>query len=233
MATKKQVEEFIKEIAPYAQKAYQQIGKVKPSICIGMACVESAYGTSGIMRRHNAFFGQKVGTGKTATRYWSGKFFTSKTSEEYTVGTHTIIKAAFRAYDSMEQCVFNFYELLNSPLYKRVTADAHYSTQMKQIKTCGYMTSSTEVNSVLSLIETYNLTMYDNVDRKRSTIRINSRGEDVTHLQLLLTKLGYDPGKVDGIFGSKTENALKKYQSDNGLDPDGIAGPKAWKSLGE
>ena len=35
-----------------------------PGICIGMACIESAYGTSKIMRNHNAFLGQKVGSGK-------------------------------------------------------------------------------------------------------------------------------------------------------------------------
>ena len=98
MATEKQIKDFIKEIAPYAQKAYKELGKVLPSVCIGMACVESAYGTSKIMREHHAFFGQKVGSGKTATKYWQGAFFTSKTKEEYTVGTHTVITSAFRAY---------------------------------------------------------------------------------------------------------------------------------------
>lgn len=161
MATESQIKTFIEEIAPCAQYAYKQLGKVLPSICIGMACVESAYGTSKIMRQHNAFLGQKCGTGKTATKYWDKTFFTSKTSEEYTVGVHTIINAAFRSYSSMQQCVLNYYELLNSKLYSRVLPDVDYVTQMKQIKLCGYMTSSTEVNSVISVIEKYNLTRFD------------------------------------------------------------------------
>lgn len=162
MASTTQIKKFIAEIAPCAQKAYKTLGKVKPSVCIGMACVESGYGTAGSCK-HHSYLGQKVGTGKTATKYWSGNFFTSKTSEEYTVGTHTIITAAFRAYDSMQQCVLNYYELLNTSLYARVLASSDYATQMQQIKTCGYMTSSTEVNSVLQIIKTYDLTQYDDV----------------------------------------------------------------------
>lgn len=159
--TTAQAKAFIKEIAPSAQKAYKELGKVLPSVCIGMAMVESGAGTSKIMRKYNAFLGHKVGSGKTAKKYWNGKFFVARTKEEYTIGTHTVIKDAFRAFDSIEQCVFNFYELLNTSLYKRVLSGVDYKTQMSQIKACGYMTSSTEVNSVISLIDKYDLTKYD------------------------------------------------------------------------
>ena len=158
-----QAKAFIQEIAPSAQKAYKELGKVLPSVCIGMAIVESGAGTSSIMRKYNAFLGHKVGSGKTATKYWSGKFFVARTKEEYTVGTHTVIKDAFRAFDNIEQCVFNFYELLNTSLYKGVQSGVDYKTQMSQIKKCGYMTSSTEVNSVINRINKYDLTKYDNI----------------------------------------------------------------------
>ena len=158
---KEQALEFIDMLAPIAQKAFNNIGKILPSVCIAMAIVESNCGQSNIMKKNNALLGQKVGTGKTAKKYWSCKFFVSRTKEEYTVGTHTIIKSAFRAYDSVEQCVFNYYELLNTSLYKKVVSNVDYKTQMQQIKDCGYMTSSTEVNSVISIIEKYNLTIYD------------------------------------------------------------------------
>lgn len=160
MATEAQVQKFIEEIAPCAQKAYKELGKVKPSVCIAMACVESGYGTAGSCK-YNSFLGQKVGTGKTATKYWDGTFFSSKTKEEYTIGVHTTITSAFRSYKSMEQCVFNYYELLNTSLYSRVKSGVSYSEQMKQIKACGYMTSSKEVNSVISIIQKYNLSSYD------------------------------------------------------------------------
>lgn len=173
---KEQALEFIDMLAPIAQKAFINIGKILPSICIAMAIVESNCGQSNIMKKNNALLGQKVGTGKTAKKYWSGKFFVSRTKEEYTVGTHTIIKSAFRAYDSIEQCVFNYYELLNTSLYKKVVSNVDYKTQIQQIKDCGYMTSSTEVNSVISIIEKYNLTIYDTKNDSENIIEkeINS-----------------------------------------------------------
>ena len=173
---KEQALEFIDMLAPIAQKAFNNIGKILPSICIAMAIVESNCGQSNIMKKNNALLGQKVGTGKTAKKYWSGKFFVSRTKEEYTVGTHTIIKSAFRAYDSVEQCVFNYYELLNTSLYKKVVSNVDYKTQIQQIKDCGYMTSSTEVNSVISIIEKYNLTVYNTKNDSENSIEkeINS-----------------------------------------------------------
>lgn len=154
--------EFIEKIAPMCQDAYKVIGKVKPSVAIAMACVECAYGRAGSVK-YNSLFGFKVGSGKTATKYWSGKSFNSKTKEEYTPGTHTTISANFRSYDSWQQCVYNFYELLNTSLYKRVLKDSSYEEQMKQIKECGYMTSSTEVDTVIKIIKSNNLTQYDDL----------------------------------------------------------------------
>ena len=160
MASATQIATFIEQIAPCAQYAYKLLGKVKPSVCIGMACCECAYGTAGSVKYHS-YLGHKVGSGKTATKYWNGTFVKLKTKEEYTVGTHTVIVDAFRTYESMQQCVLNFYELLNTSVYSKVKADADYRTQMAQIKACAYMTSSTEVNTVISIIEKYNLTKYD------------------------------------------------------------------------
>ena len=234
MATSTQINNFINEIAPYAQEAYKTLGKVLPSVCIGMACIESAYGTSRIMRNHNAYFGQKVGSGKTATRYWSGKFFTSKTSEEYTVGSHTIIKAAFRAYDSMKQSVFNYYELLNTKLYSRVMSGVDYRTQMQQIKACGYMTSSTEVNSVINLIQRYNLTRFDSAtSNTRPTLKKGSKSDAVKALQIFLNLNGYQCGSADGIFGSKTETAVRAFQKAHPEcgTADGIVGKKTWQVI--
>lgn len=156
---KQQIQAFIAQIAPICQRAYRDLGKVLPSVAIGMACVECGYGTAGSCK-HHSYLGHKVGTGKTATKYWGGRFFVSKTQEEYTVGVQTI-KAAFRAYDSMEQCVYNFYELLNTSLYSRVKGGVSYSEQMRQIKACSYMTSSKEVNSVIKIIQNNNLSSYD------------------------------------------------------------------------
>lgn len=238
MASATTIATFIERIAPCAQNSFQKLGKVKPSICIAMACVESAYGTAGSCK-HNSFLGQKVGTGKTAKKFWDGTFFKSKTMEEYTVGTHTPIVDAFRSYRDMQQCTDNYYELLNTGLYSRVKADADYITQMKQIKACGYMTSSTEVNSVLSIIQKYNLTKYDfnsgvvtgNPYRLTSTLmKVGSKGESVKWLQYALNEKGASL-VVDGKFGDATERAVRTYQDLKGLTVDGIAGKNTIAAL--
>lgn len=243
MATKAQICNFIKFIAPDVQEAYRKLGKVKPSVCIGMACVESGAGTSKLMSKHNALWGQKVGTGKTATKHWGGKFFVAKTKEEYTVGQHTVIKDAFRSYDSVLQGALNYYELLNTSLYKKVLADSDYESQMRQIKECGYMTSSTEVNSVLKYIRDYNLTQYDNVTGEASPapdpkpdmgacpyeqpaldLKFTMIGKEVKWGQWQLCRHGYEV-KIDGCFGPKTRAAVIQFQKDHNLVPDAIVGP--------
>ena len=56
-------------------------------------------------------------------------------------------------------------------------------------------------------------------------LRKGSRGEDVKTLQKLLHLY------VDGVFGKITEEAVKKFQRENGLCDDGIVGEKTWAIL--
>lgn len=57
-------------------------------------------------------------------------------------------------------------------------------------------------------------------------LAIGSRGDEVKKLQQHLIDSGYDIGSygLDGVYGNDTANAVKKYQKDNGLTVDGIAG---------
>lgn len=52
-------------------------------------------------------------------------------------------------------------------------------------------------------------------------------------LQGALIRRGYDLGKsgADGVRGKLTDAALKAFQEDNGLTPDGVDGPETWKRL--
>ena len=50
------------------------------------------------------------------------------------------------------------------------------------------------------------------------------RGDDVAELQRRLGRLGFDAGRVDGIFGPLTARALAEFQRNSGLHPDGICG---------
>lgn len=59
-----------------------------------------------------------------------------------------------------------------------------------------------------------------------------SRGQEVRNIQTRLSNWGYNPGYVDGIYGAKTEAAVKRFQRNNGLTPDGIAGPATLAKIG-
>ena len=58
-----------------------------------------------------------------------------------------------------------------------------------------------------------------------------STGDEVRKLQNRLTELGYLSGAADGNFGTGTQTAVKKFQEDNKLDADGIAGKMTQEML--
>jgi N-acetylmuramoyl-L-alanine amidase len=57
------------------------------------------------------------------------------------------------------------------------------------------------------------------------------RGDDVRALQGRLNLLGFDPGREDGIFGDQTAQAVRDFQLNVGLRPDGIVGPSTTDAL--
>lgn len=58
------------------------------------------------------------------------------------------------------------------------------------------------------------------------------RGDDVERLQLALTYLGFDPGDVDGVYGTKTDKALRDFQAYASAMKQGICDDAARKVLG-
>jgi peptidoglycan hydrolase-like protein with peptidoglycan-binding domain len=55
----------------------------------------------------------------------------------------------------------------------------------------------------------------------------------VRELQTRLSRLGYRPGPVDGLFGAQTQAAVQWFQIKHGLTPDGVAGPETLSLLRE
>jgi g-D-glutamyl-meso-diaminopimelate peptidase len=63
------------------------------------------------------------------------------------------------------------------------------------------------------------------------TISLGSTGPDVRAAQSILNRAGYNAGVVDGIFGTRTYQAIVAFQRNNGLAADGIVGPATWSVL--
>ena len=62
--------------------------------------------------------------------------------------------------------------------------------------------------------------------------KMGSRGTEVRNIQSRLKSWGYYNGSVDGIYGTKTRNAVIKFQKAHSLTADGIAGPRTLEKIG-
>ena len=62
--------------------------------------------------------------------------------------------------------------------------------------------------------------------------RQGSTGDAVRTIQTKLKNWGYFSGTIDGIYGPKTEEAVKYFQRKNGLTADGVVGPATLRALG-
>ncbi|MBQ7978104.1 MAG: peptidoglycan-binding protein [Clostridia bacterium] len=71
----------------------------------------------------------------------------------------------------------------------------------------------------------------NNLTPEATTLRRGSFGEEVRYLQQKLYSKLYPVGTIDGIFGSNTANAVKDFQSENGLVSDGIVGKNTWSAI--
>lgn len=71
------------------------------------------------------------------------------------------------------------------------------------------------------------------VEVKIPVLKNGANGGPVEALQAILAGYGYDLGRtgVDGSFGPVTESAVRRYQSRNALQTDGIVGPATWRKL--
>ncbi|MDE7089678.1 MAG: glucosaminidase domain-containing protein, partial [Prevotella sp.] len=166
MATKKQVEDFIKRIAPIAQE--KASGRAKwslPSVCIAQCCCESAYGTSPKMMNANAILGIKVGKSKVHFgTAWKDKAYSTQTKECYDGKTYVNITDMFRAYDDISNAIEDYYDMLAfCSRYRGCINQADPKTCITAIKNGGYATSPTYVNTIMSIINKYNLMQFDSV----------------------------------------------------------------------
>lgn len=89
---------------------------------------------------------------------------------------------------------------------------------------------------LIAITLTTSICIYKKYEEQNATIealsKYGSRGSEVTQIQTKLKRWGYYTGSVDGIYGSQTVSAVKKFQQKNGLTVDGIAGTKTLNAMG-
>ena len=85
---------------------------------------------------------------------------------------------------------------------------------------------------IVTLIATFIVTLLFENNVVEALSKYGSRGSEVSTIQEKLKRWGYYTGNVDGIYGSQTVAAVKKFQQKNGLTVDGIAGTKTLSAMG-
>ena len=167
MATKAQVNEFIKKVAPIVQKYAKQYNYKVVSPIIAQACLESGYGQSSLAYKYHNYFGMKCGSS------WKGKSVNLMTKEEYSPGVITNIRDNFRVYNSLDEGIKGYFEFISYSRYdnlKKASSPVEYLTLIKQD---GYATASKYVEDNMAVVKSYNLTQYDTIAKEKMKEDIN------------------------------------------------------------
>lgn len=169
--------EFLETVAKLVVEENNRRGKpLFPSVVIAQAICESGWGQSQIMMKANAIFGIK------ATSNWKGKVYNANTKECYDGVSYTNINACFRAYNNLQESISDYFDLITKAERYRKACVANSPFEcITAIKNGGYATSPTYINTIMSIINSNNLTKYDNVEDVENSVD-NSANVDIEQL---------------------------------------------------
>lgn len=140
---------FFNQLAPIVVNEYiRRKGQKRlfPSTVLAMAALESGYNL-----KATTLFGIK-GDGVVLD------------TTEYIDGECVNIKDSFKCYPSLSASVQGLYELMQWEHYDRATSCIDYSEECSMIQACGYATDPEYANKLISIINAYQLTMFNNIE---------------------------------------------------------------------
>lgn len=169
--------EFLQTIAPLVVAENKKRGNpLFSSVVIAQAICESGWGQSKIMMKANAIFGIK------ATSNWKGKVYNANTQECYDGVSYTNITACFRAYDSLAESIADYFDLILGLSRYQVAINTLSPLEcITAIKNGGYATGPTYINTIMSIINTNDLTKYDVVENVENSVD-NSTNVDIEQI---------------------------------------------------
>ena len=199
---------FISDIANAVQKYAPQYDIKVHSPIIAQAILESNWGDSYLSSRYHNYFGLKCGSS------WRGKSVNMSTHEEYQAGVLSTIRDNFRVFDSLDEGVKGYFDFIQYDRYKNLKGVTDYKEYIQKIKDDGYATSSTYVNSLINIVENYNLTRYDGVSRNNKSNEqiadevMNGMWGNGDERKKKLTDAGYDYNIIQSIVNSRCEKIV-------------------------
>lgn len=183
------------------------------SVVIAQAICESGWGQSKLMMKANAIFGIKAGSS------WKGKVYNAKTQECYDGKTYTNITACFRAYNSLQESVADYFDLITkNSRYRKACISETPLECITAIKNGGYATSPTYIETIMAIIKDNNLTKYDHVENVDNSVDKKSNEEIADEIMYkenyggwgtgelrkqLLNDAGYNYNEIQSIINSR------------------------------
>lgn len=152
---------FIQSVAPGAVAGWNKY-QVLPSITVAQAILESGWGQSSLSTNAHNLFGIKGS--------YNGHSVTMRTREVYG-GRSVYINDNFRAYDNNSESVEDHGNFLYSNRrYHNLLGDTNYVSVARKLRQDGYATDPNYANSLIKLVQTYNLNQLDSVAFSGRTI---------------------------------------------------------------
>lgn len=140
---------FFNNLAPLVVNEYiKRKGQKRlyPSTVLAMAALESGYNLNA-----KTLFGIK-GDGIVLD------------TTEYINGENINIKDSFVIYPSLAEAVQGLYKLMQWSNYDRATSSTDYMEECRMVQACGYATDPNYADKLISIVNSYQLTLFNNID---------------------------------------------------------------------
>lgn len=145
---------FIQKISRGAVEGMRKYG-ILPSVTMAQAILESGWGESGLTEVSNNLFGIKAGSS------WSGPVVAYPT-KEYVNGQYVNVTADFRAYESLDASMEDHGAFLAGlSRYANIIGVKDFREVCRLLQEDGYATAPNYADSLIALVEHYNLDAYD------------------------------------------------------------------------
>ncbi|BCJ98128.1 glucosaminidase domain-containing protein [Anaerocolumna chitinilytica] len=204
---------FIEQIAAASLKYYPTY-KILPSMTIAQACLESAWGKTGLAKDCNNFFGMKW-TSSCGVDYEE-----YSTKEQKKDGTWYTIKAKFRKYPGVIEGIKGYYDFLNYTRYKNLKGQTDYREACRLIREDGWATDLSYTSKLVTLVKDNELWKFD-LQAIYPKGPLGNITPDTNFLAIVWLQnglntclagvKGFDTLKVDGDYGVKTRAAVLLY----------------------
>ena len=160
----------------------------------------------------------------TTEAQYAGLWQILRTTDDIWTATDKVCRLYEQPYYCNVDTRFRYAKEIEAELSKKTEEEPNVSGSSSERTSSGVNEHSTclaDANDT-KLVRTYY--PYRMIDKSMA-------GTDVAVVQAILTARGYYTGELDGLFGDALDEAVRKFQSDHALDPDGVVGPLTWRKI--